>query len=509
MAGRDDGNHASDLAALAGMDWRALFDAIAHPTLILSPDQVVLAANGAVTERLGCAEGDLLGKRCWEVFHSPEHRGPSSECIMAEAVAGPATPQGATAEVELERLGGHFRVSCVALHDQQEQLSHVVHMATDVSDRRRSELAAMESERLFRTLFDQAGDYILLVDPAHPDGPVIIDANQSACDKHGYTREELLGMQMIELDAPETRKLVPENARRLIAGEDLVFETVHVRKDGSLFPVEVSAKLIHIGGKPRIFAIERDISERKQAEEERERLQAQLLQAQKLESLGVLTGGIAHDFNNLLMGMVGNADLLLKNLPVGDPMRRRVEGINTAARQAKDLVRQMLSYAGGERFEVVPIDVHELVEEMVSLLEAALPKAVTLELCTETRVPAVEADPGQIRQVVMNVITNASEALGEQGGTISIRVGAKEYDAATLEQTYLDEELPGGRYVFVEVVDEGAGMDPHTLDRIFDPFFTTKFEGRGLGLAAVLGIVRSHHGALAIASEPGVGTTFT
>ncbi len=267
-------------------------------------------------------------------------------------------------------------------------------------------------------------------------------------------------MPVIELDAVNQRGAIPDHTRRLMSGQDLLFETVHVRKDGTEFPVEVSAKLLHIAGKPHIFAIERDITERKQAEQEKERLNAQLMQAQKLESLGVLTGGIAHDFNNLLMGMVGNADLLLKNLSVGDPMRRRVEDVNTAARQAKDLVRQMLSYAGGERFEVVPIDLHDLVEEMVSLLQAALPKTATLELCAETRVPAVEADPSQLRQVVMNVITNASESLGEQGGTIRIRVGTKDYDAAAFKLICLGKDLLGGRYVFLEVADEGAGMTP-------------------------------------------------
>jgi CheY-like chemotaxis protein len=230
--------------------------------------------------------------------------------------------------------------------------------------------------------------------------------------------------------------------------------------------------------------------------------------AQKLESLGVLAGGIAHDFNNLLVGMLGNASLALLDTPLASPARGPVEDIERAAQRAAELTRQLLAYSGKGRFVIEPIDVSRLVEEMTSLLRAALSKKAELILELPTALPAIEADATQLRQVVMNLLTNASDAIGEAVGTIAIRTGVQQVEA-TYRATLLNgEAITDGAYVFVDVADTGAGMDGATIARIFDPFFTTKFTGRGLGLAATLGIVRGHRGAIKVYSEPGRGTTF-
>ncbi len=244
------------------------------------------------------------------------------------------------------------------------------------------------------------------------------------------------------------------------------------------------------------------------ADEERRELEGQIQQAQKLESLGVLAGGIAHDFNNFLTGILGNASIVLAELPEGSEVRRSVEHIETAAQRAADLTRQMLAYSGKGSFVAQPIDLTELVEEMTDFLKASISKKAALQCDLARGLPAIEADASQVRQVVMNLITNASEALGDDTGTIAISTGALECDRACLSTTYLGEEMAEGQYVYVEVRDSGCGMDRETLGRIFDPFFTTKFSGRGLGLAATLGIVRGHRGALKVDSEPGRGTTF-
>jgi len=243
------------------------------------------------------------------------------------------------------------------------------------------------------------------------------------------------------------------------------------------------------------------------AEEEHRKLEAQIQHAQKLESLGILAGGIAHDFNNLLTGILGNAGLALMDMSPESPGRHSVEQIELAARRAAELPNQMLAYSGKGRFVVEQLDLARLVEEMAHLLQAAISKKVVLRYNIVRNLPAIEADSAQIRQVVMNLITNASDAIGDKSGVVTLSTGVMLADKAYLAQSYLNEDLPEGEYVFVEVADTGCGMDEATRAKIFDPFFTTKFTGRGLGLAAVLGIVRGHRGAIRVYSELGRGTS--
>ena len=242
---------------------------------------------------------------------------------------------------------------------------------------------------------------------------------------------------------------------------------------------------------------------------EERNLERQLQQAQKMESLGVLAGGIAHDFNNLLTVVLGHAELALNgNLP-DVPRSRSLNEIMAAARRAADLSLQMLAYTGKAVFAVERVGLPELVEEMAHLLNTAIPKKATLKLNLERGLPPIQADPNQIRQIVMNLIINASEAIGDRSGVITVSVGATRYDKRHLHKTDLHDDLPPGLYIRLEVADTGIGMDAKTRSRIFDPFFSTKFTGRGLGLAAVLGIVRAHKGTIKVDSEPGKGTTFT
>ncbi len=249
------------------------------------------------------------------------------------------------------------------------------------------------------------------------------------------------------------------------------------------------------------------VVEREQSETERRELEARIRQMQKTESLGVLAGGVAHDFNNLLMGVLGNADLALLRLPPTSPIRDHLTAITQATHRAADLTRQMLAYSGKGKFLVESLDLSCLIEEIDHLLSASVSKKAEIGYHLVQNLPAVEADATQIRQVIMNLIANAAEAIGEGSGTISISTGAMDCGRTYLMQSYLDENLPAGTYVYVEVTDTGSGMDEQTRAKIFDPFFTTKFTGRGLGLAAVLGIVRGHRGAINVSSEPQRGTT--
>jgi len=241
---------------------------------------------------------------------------------------------------------------------------------------------------------------------------------------------------------------------------------------------------------------------------EKRNLERRLLQAQKLESLSALAGGIAHDFNNLLTVVLGHAELVQNEISPMSPAHGSLTEITTAARRAADLSLQMLAYTGKTVFTVERVGLSKLVEEMTHLLKTAISKKANLTLNLEPGVPPIQAEPSQIRHIVMDLIINASEALGDRSGAITVSVGATRCDEEFLRMTELGGDLPPGLYVHLKVTDTGIGMDEKTRSRIFEPFFSTKFTGRGLGLAAVLGIVRAHKGTLKVDSEPGLGTTF-
>jgi signal transduction histidine kinase len=296
----------------------------------------------------------------------------------------------------------------------------------------------------------------------------------------------------------------------MATGQAAETESEGVQSDGTKYPIRIRAfPLPGTDGQPAGFIeVVENITRQKQAEAEQRRLEAQIQHTQKLESLGVLAGGIAHDFNNLLMGILGNAELAMISLPPMAPGRNRIEEIKKAGIRASELTKQMLAYSGRGKFVVEAINLNHLIEEMAHLLQVSISKKVAIQYHFSKQLPLIDADATQIRQVIMNLITNASDAIGDKNGVISLTTGVLQIDTPYLNTTYLSGELPNGPYVYVEVSDSGCGMDEATRARIFDPFFTTKFTGRGLGLAAVLGIMRGHQGAIKLYSEPGNGTTF-
>jgi signal transduction histidine kinase len=295
------------------------------------------------------------------------------------------------------------------------------------------------------------------------------------------------------------------NIRRALAGEEL---TATVEMGDHTFETMCRPLRDPAGAVTGVLGVSTNITERRRAEREQAKLQAQLLQVQKLESLGLLAGGIAHDFNNLLTSMLGCASAVQRLLPDSSPALPVLNDVITAARRAADLTRQLLAYSGQGRFEVRALDVSEDVREISHLLEAALPKNVRLHLELGAGLPAVEADPAQVQQVVLNLVVNGIEAIGHEPGSVFLTTGVVDVDVASATDFVGPVPLSPGRYVFVQVRDTGCGMDEATKAKIFDPFFTTKFTGRGLGLAATLGIARSHKGAVGLSSVPGKGTTF-
>ncbi|MCC7491689.1 MAG: response regulator [Fimbriimonadaceae bacterium] len=426
------------------------------------------------------------------------------------AELGPELHQERVAAVLLAPVRSAGRVtallSCESLQprrwsvDEQQfaaSLADLLALALEAHDRRLAEGRV----RFQAQLLEQVSDAVVATDAA---GRVTY-WNRAA--------EELLGWAEPAQEALTLAALLPgSQLDEQLGGDDntRLGEAMLRLPDGREVAVEwaLTPLAAVAGHEPGAVVVVRDVSERKRAEAEQHILQLQVQHAQKLESLGVLAGGIAHDFNNLLMGMLGNAGLALMELPPESPARPSVEQIELASQRAAELTRQMLAYSGRGHFEVRPLNLATLVREMAHLLEVSISKKAVLRYEFGADLPAVEADATQMRQVVMNLITNASDALGDQPGVISIRTGVVWADQPVLREAYLHDELPEGRYVFVEVSDTGSGMDEETRERIFEPFFTTKFTGRGLGLAAVLGIVRGHRGAISVHSRPDHGTTF-
>ncbi len=320
----------------------------------------------------------------------------------------------------------------------------------------------------------------------------------------GYTREEILG-QDPRLLIPEEHQAEVEDQRQTLLRSDAggQFTTENLTRTGQriLCNWYGSALRGEDGRFLGIILLAEDVTERRRAE-------SALRQAQKLESLGVLAGGIAHDFNNLLTAILGNTELALERAQENPPLRAALQRVESATQRGADLARQLLAYAGKARFSVRPLDLNALIREMGELLSVSISKKVTLLTDLQPGLPPVAADSAQFQQVVMNLVTNASEAIGERAGTVILRTRAVTYTKADLVAAFPGQLLDPGRYVRLEVQDNGCGMDVETIGRIFDPFFTTKFTGRGLGLSAMLGIVRGHRAGLRVESATDKGTTF-
>ena len=400
---------------------------------------------------------------------------------------------------QVHKLVHELQVHQIELEMQNEELRRVM-----------AELE--ESHQHFSLLFHRAPIGYLVLDQVG----LIHEVNDTFCRMVGRDRNQLVGAPFAECMSADNRSVFLARYRAFFKNpEGKHLEALFPRGQDSGFHAHLEgATLSHSLGRPPVNNIPllllavTDITERKSAENKRLQLERQMQETQKLESLGVLAGGIAHDFNNLLAVILGNASLALDELLPNSSARDSLEAIEHTALRAAELCRQMLAYSGKGRFVIESIQIGALIREMVSLLKASISKKAILHLNLEESLPSLRGDPSQIRQIIMNLVINASEALGEHAGMITLSTGLLNEPLDHLAGIHLDEQLAENPYVWLEITDTGCGMDPETQRRIFEPFFTTKFTGRGLGLSAVLGIVRGHRGMLKVSSELGNGTTF-
>ena len=371
----------------------------------------------------------------------------------------------------------------------------------DVTDRKRAEDALRESETRYRSIFDYGIDGIVIIDP---DTATLIDFNNQACAQLGYTREEFGCLKISDIDLLEGLEEAKAHIQKIMnIGYD-EFETLHRTKDGGQRDVHVKAQYILIGGKSVYHCIWRDITDRKRAEVEKEKLQTQLLQAMKMEAVGTLAGGIAHDFNNALTGIVGFGELLRMRMAGDGQALHDLDEILRCAERASTLTRQLLTFARRQVIDPVNLNLSALVADLMKFIGKVVGEHIEVKTSLGVDVPTIHADRGQIEQVVMNLSLNARDAMPE-GGRLVVETGGLH-----LEEEYVRQNpyMKTGRYALLTVSDTGVGMDEKTRERVFEPFFTTKGpdKGTGLGLAMVYGIVKQHDGFIHLYSEPGKGT---
>jgi PAS domain S-box-containing protein len=389
----------------------------------------------------------------------------------------------------------------------QARVVRILSATTDITERKRAEESLRESRALLQLVADVVPVMIAYVDAEQRYRFV----NRGYLEWFGLSEVEIIGREMRELFGEQLFATIERYVDAALAGEQVIFETAPLDRAGMAHDMRV----VYIADKGQagdilgFVIMMQDITERRRAEEQRLALERKMLETQRLESIGVLAGGIAHDFNNLLTAILGNAGLALLELPPKSSAHDTVERIVRAAEQAADLIKQMLAYAGRGHFLIRPLDLNTIITESRSLIDTSIGMAVELRYDLAHTLPAIEADAAQIRQVLLNLILNAAEAIDNQAGVIELHTTAVSAAQAGLVQLDLAPEQIAEEYVLLRVSDTGAGMDAETRTRMFDPFFSTKFTGRGLGLAAVLGIVRGHHGGLHVQSELGRGTIVT
>jgi len=471
---------------------RAFYNTTPDMIFVHDKNGQILDVSDTVVARYGCPKeelvqwepGQLMGKDCdIEEAEGRHMQAVTGEAVDFEWVARAADGEEFPVEVRLRPLP-----------EIEGEKARVVAYVRDISERKQHN----EELLRLRAAIDQIPDALFITDR---EGRIVY-ANATCEQFYGLARDSMMGEYAAKLRGGDVNDDLYRGIRaRLNSGAvwkdqlqmNILNKSRTVRR--IISPVSDARGVIYH------VCIDHDTTDELTQQQKMEH-------TQRLESLGVLAGGIAHDFNNILTAIMGNAALGRMKMKDTDPALVHLARIEESSRRAADLCKQMLAYSGKGRFVVKAINLSGMVEEITKLLEVSITKSGVLKFHLAEGLPAVEADAAQLQQVIMNLVINASDAIGEKNGVISLSTGMMQVDQSYLEGAYVSDETEPGSFVFLEVADTGCGMDEETQKKLFDPFFTTKFTGRGLGMSAVLGIVRGHHGAIKVYSEKGQGTTF-
>ncbi len=452
--------------------------------LLTDRDGCIRDVNRAAVDILGRARRDLLGKPLSAVLP-----GIDSAVLLDGSTDPVAIP---TAD------GRNLEVTFPMVTDVWGRPAGPLVAVADITGRRQAE----RDLRRFQFMVENAGTECYL---ANPDGSLVY-ANRAAAASLGYTIDEFLALGIPRID-PILGPTFAQHAEELRKGDAPAFETTHLAKDGHRIPKEIKAIWLRIGDKGYVSAFGHSIVDRKRADAQRRELERRTRQNERLESLATLAGEVAHDFNNMLTAILGNLELAMEDMPSETPGRSGVTAAISAGHRAAALARQLLAFAGRGRATPVPLKLSGLLEAARPRLEAVVPKNIELRIRPDGSVPEIRADPTQIQQGLVNLVTNACEAIGGEAGVVTVSLRQQHYDESALAACRAGRAPMPGLYAVLEVADSGCGMDAATTDRVLEPFFSTKPGARGLGLTMVHGIARGLHGGVLLDSAPGKGTS--
>jgi len=477
----------------------SIFDSISEIIYVLDLETYeILYCNKALKDAF---KKDLVGKCCYK-----EIQGRDRPC------------EGCSKEILLKE--GVYRWECYnRLLDQYFWMTDRLikwpdgrdvrfELAINITERKKAEQRLKESEEKYRTLFDASSDAVYL-ETMEGD---IIDCNETACKMLGYSRDELIGLNVADIVPDNIKARLPKVAEELSYKGKISIESLGKKKDGSIFPTEVNARLIKIGNKHMVIVYVRDISAQKKVEKEKAKLQEQLRQAQKMEAIGTLAGGIAHDFNNLLTVINGHSEIALMRAGDNVALKNDIKTIKEAGERAAQLTSQLLAFSRKQIYEPKIVDVNKIIMDLDKMLSRLISEDIYIEKRLCDNIPPIMADPTQIEQILINLIVNARDAIYEHKDSRVEKKITIETDYVFLDDSYVKRHLGSrvGPHVLICVSDTGVGMDEETQKRIFEPFFSTKEMGRGtgLGLATIYGIVKQNNACIYVYSEQGKGSSF-
>jgi two-component system cell cycle sensor histidine kinase/response regulator CckA len=484
-------------------NFRRIFDQSPVGAAIVSPDYRFMRVNDALCRMMGYAQEEFVTLKFTDITH-PDHLAADMEQVkrLSAGEIDEYTTEKRYIRKDDSIIWG--RLSVRSIREAEGELLHFLPFIVDITERKHAEVALRQSEKKYRELYENLRDGTASVN----EQGIITECNSSFLSMLGYTFEEVVRLTYKDITPYQWHEMELRILREQVdvQGYSDIYEKEYRRKDGSTFPTEIQTYLIKdVHGKPcGYWAFVRDITERKKAEEEKEKLEKGLIQAQKMEAIGTLAGGVAHDFNNLLMGIQGYTSLILLTTDENNSHHHKLKSIEEQVKRGADLTAQLLGFARGGRYEIRPVDLNVLIKSTAGMF-GRTKKEISIHHKLREDLWPVEVDRGQIEQVLLNLFVNAWQAM-PKGGDLYL-----ETDNVILDETYvkLFSVVPG-KYVKVSVTDTGVGMDEKTQQRIFEPFFTTKEMGRGtgLGLASVYGIVKGHRGIINVYSEKGHGTAF-
>ncbi|MFK5926832.1 MAG: PAS domain S-box protein [Desulfuromusa sp.] len=460
-----------------------------NPICVLSPEGKILQVNPAHKKLFSSTKCLLVGDSFFGCINANQRSDLLDKIHKGEEIHQ---------ETELAKLDGnilHVDISASGIRDKMGEISAIIVISRDQTLRRKSDNQLLR----FHNMVDQSNDAFFIIDAKTSQ---IIDLNLKASQRWGYSRKEMLQLSIIDLN-PTYQGIEGWTTRVANMRKDTasIFETIHKTAEGETFPVEISHQYIKTEGDDYIIAVVRDISKRK-------KLEGQLRQAQKMESLGTLAGGIAHDFNNILSAILGYTQLAQLHIPQESKALDALRQVTIGGQRATELVKQILSFSRKTEYQMAPVEVQTVITEALKLLRPSLPTTIDIRQNIDQNCPAILANSGQIHQIIMNLCTNAYHAMREQKTGV-LEISLNKIDLQP-EMAIPQLDLQAGEYLQLLISDTGTGMDKATLEKIFEPYFTTKKTGEetGLGLAVAHGIIRDFGGHIAVYSEPGKGTCF-